>query len=740
MVDTNKASGGTGSDDDYSDLLVKYKERIKSEFGETGVSSDGAGATRVSSREYHEFKAELYPAHFSFYEKACNMAEGVFKLKVDAKQSAILTKQIATCHLNVTPSGVIALSYLAPLLFIFFGSLIAFAVFQMMFLVFFCIFAGMAMIFALQKIPQMFSDQWRIQASNQMVQSIFYLVTYMRHTSNLERAIAFAAEHLDAPLSLDFRKMLWDLENGTYSSIRDSADSYLETWKEWNSDFVESFHLVESSLLEPSDDRRVSLLDKSLDVILDGTYEGMLRYAHNLKAPMTMLNMLGIILPILGLVILPLVVSFMSSSDTSTFTMAIYISLLYNITLPIGVFYLGKTILSKRPSGYGQADIVKSHPGLKKYQNVIIPLGKKLQFAVNPLYFSITLFAFLFIIGMSPLLLHAVDPSFEIQNEEESIQFMGYVCPPDYASCEDNEKFGPYGLGASLLSLVVILALGLSIGMFYTLRSKNVIAIRNRTKKLEQEFSSAMFQLGNRLGDGLPAEIAFARVAETMRGSTSGDFFNLAEKNITKLGMGLEESLFDPKVGAVVSFPSKVIESSMKVLVESIKRGPLIAAQALLSMSRYIKEIHRVEERLKDLMAEVIGSMKAQVAFLTPAIAGIVVGITSMISTVLTKLSAQLSTFAGSGETTGFGGLVTIFGIGIPTFHFQVIVGIYIVQLAYILTVLANGIENGVDKQGERYMLGKALIKSVGLYCFIAGVVIVLFNLFAGVVLQNTLG
>ena len=737
----NKSKGGFGSEgDDYSDLLVKYKERIKAEFGETEIGSDGAGATPVSSREYHEFKAELYPKHFSLYEKACNKAEKIFKLKVDARQAETLEKYIATCHLHITPSGVLALSFLAPLLFIFFGSLLAFAVFQMIFLVFFCIFAGLAMIFALQKVPQMFADQWRIQASNQMVQSIFYLVTYMRHTSNLERAIAFAAEHLDAPLSLDFRKMLWDLENGTYSSIRDSADSYLETWKEWNSDFVESFHLIESSLLEPSDDRRVALLDKSLDVILDGTYEGMLRYAHNLKAPMTMLNMLGIILPILGLVILPLVVSFMASSDTSTFTMAVYISLLYNVTLPISVFYLGKTILSKRPSGYGKADIVKSHPGLKRYENVIIPLGKNLQFAVNPLYFAVTLFAFLFIIGMSPLLLHAVDPGFEIQNEEGSIQMMGYICPPENIDCADTDKFGPYGLGASLLSLLVILAFGLSIGMFYTLRSRNVIAIRERTKKLEQEFSSAMFQLGNRLGDGLPAEIAFAKVAETMKGSTSGDFFNLAEKNITKLGMGMEEALFDPKVGAVVHFPSKVIESSMKVLIESVKRGPLIAAQALLSMSRYIKEIHRVEERLKDLMAEVIGSMKAQVAFLTPAIAGIVVGITSMISTVLTKLSAQLSTFAGDGATTGFGGLVSIFGIGIPTFHFQIIVGIYIVQLAYILTVLSNGIENGVDKQGERFMLGKALTKSVGLYCFIAGIVIILFNLFAGVVLQNTLG
>ena len=56
------------------------------------------------------------------------------------------------------------------------------------------------------------ASTWRMKASNQMVQSIFYIVTYMRHTSNLERAIEFAANHLEAPLSLDFRKILWDVE------------------------------------------------------------------------------------------------------------------------------------------------------------------------------------------------------------------------------------------------------------------------------------------------------------------------------------------------------------------------------------------------------------------------------------------------------------------------------------------------------------------------------------------------
>ncbi len=179
----------------------------------------------------------------------------------------------------------------------------------------------------------------------------------------------------------------------------------------------------------------------------------------------------------------------------------------------------------------------------------------------------------------------------------------------------------------------------------------------------------------------------------------------------------------------------------MKVLIESIKKGPRIAAQALLSMSRYIKEIHRVNERLKDLMADTISSMKSQIKFLTPAISGIVIGITSMISTILTALAAQLTAFAGRGEQVGaMGDMLEIFGIGIPTFYFQLAVGLYIIQIVYILTVLANGIENGVDKLGERFSLGQNLTKSTFLYCLIAGIVMLLFNLFAQQVMTKSLG
>ncbi|MBR9682948.1 hypothetical protein GOV03_00210 [Candidatus Woesearchaeota archaeon] len=722
-------------DPEYQELLEKYKKRIKEELGQEVKVTPS-----VVSREYQQFKKEIYPKRYSLYEKACNFSGKLLKLKVDPKKATKLQENIDLCHLQITPSGVISFSILAPLLLMLFGSLIFFGIFQMVFFVVFFLFAGLVLIMPLQKLPIFIGNSWRMKSSNQMVQCIFYLVTYMKHTSNLERAIEFASNHLTPPLSLDMKKVLWNVETGKHSSIKDSLEEYLLHWSKWDKEFVEAVHLIESSLYAGSEDRRLALLDKSLDVILTGTYEKMLHYAHNLKSPMTMLHMLGIILPILGLVILPLVVSFMGGEDSSPIRMAVYIAMLYNVTLPITVYYLGKIILSKRPTGYGETDISEQNPELKKYKNVLIPLGKKFKIKINPLFFSVALLAVLLLVGFSPLILHTLNPGLEIPLGE-NFKMLGYICPTNDVNCADVDKVGPYGLGASLLSLVAIIGIGLSLGLYFKLRSKNVFKIRQETKKLEGEFASALFQLGNRLGDGLPAEIAFAKVAQTMEGTTSGNFFNLIEKNITKLGMGVKEAIFDSKVGALVYFPSKVIESSMKVLIESVKKGPKIAAQALLSMSRYIKEIHRVNERLKDLMADTISSMKSQIKFLTPAIAGIVIGITSMITSILTNLSAQLQTFSG-GEQSGMaaGGMLEIFGIGLPTFHFQLIVGLYVVQIVYILTVLASGIENGADKLGENYSLGKNLVGSTLLYCILAGVVMLLFNFFAQTVMTSTLG
>jgi len=586
------------------------------------------------------------------------------------------------------------------------------------------------MVNPLLTVPISMAKNWRMKTSNQMVICVFYVVTYMRHTSNLELAIKFASDHVGMPLSLDLKKILWDIETNKFETVKESLENYLESWRDYNREFIEAMHLVESSLYEGSEQRRLDLLDKSLDIILDGTYEKMLHYAHNLQSPMNMLNMLGIVMPILGLVILPLVVSFMDNVKWY------HIAALYNVLLPLGVYYMGKQrILSERPTGYG--DTSSAEESLEKSSNEKAELNiGGIKIKASALILAVFVFSILLFIGLIPVLLHWVnpDPNFDFAIAES---FGMYLLEYRVSKTNPDNIIGPYGLGASILSLAITLGLGLGIGVYFKLRSRDVISIRENTKKLENEFGSAVFQLGNRLGDGIPAEMAFGKVAESMQDTVSGKFFHVINMNIRRLGMSVQDAIFNSKTGAVYYFPSNIIESTMKVLVQSVKKGPKVAAQSMVNISRYIKEIHKFNERLKDLMAEIIASMRSQISFLAPVISGIVVGITAMITTIIGQLGPMLQQVAEGSNSQGTS-LLSLFGDSVPTYYFQIVVGVYVVQIIYILTVLSNGIENGSDKLSERFLLGKNIVRGTLLYVTIAFCVTLLFNIVAGMVIRNS--
>ena len=594
----------------------------------------------------------------------------------------------------------------------------------------------------LTKLPFLIANFWRMKSSNQMVLSVFYVVTFMRHTPNLELAIDFAAEHLAPPLSLDFKKIIWDIETGKFDNVSESLDYYLEGWRKWNPEYIESMHLIESSLYENDEGRRNNALSKSLEVILDETFEKMLHYSHDLKGPITTLHMLGIILPILGLVILPLVVAFMPEAEWY------HLFSFYNIALPLGVYYLGRDILSTRPTGYGGIDESAMGKTVDGDKISIKFTGHDEGIKITPLFASAGIFLFFITLGFLPLLIHAVNPDFDIaltdigvlNVEDIDANDLVYGKFLDYRIEETDrgpEPIGPYGLGASILSLGIPLAVGLGIGMYNKFKAGRFVEVREKTKELEQEFASALFQLGNRLGDGIPAEIAFNNVSNVMKGTSSGKFFDLISINIVKLGMGVEEAIFDKDVGALKEFPSTLIESSMQVFIQSSKKGPLLASQALITVAEYIKSMHRVDERLKDLMADIVSNMRSQINFLTPMISGIVVGITSMIAQILGSLGERIGDI-NAGEAGGLGGagIMDMFGAGgIPTYHFQGIVGLYVVQITFILSIIVNGIENGTDKIGERDQIAKNLLKSTLLYVGIAGTFTLIFSIIAATII-----
>jgi hypothetical protein len=726
------------SDRDVRDIIKKYSGRIEGQ-----ISTPGTKPVNYS-REYIRFKEEMAP-EISRYERWCKSLGSIIRLRPSEKDRLKIKKQLDIAHLDLEPWQPLTLSLVAFLTVFILGLLIsvvialfkggetgdliagAFANFPFFFF-FLMILLSFFLFYFVKGYPARLANKWRLKASSQMVPSILYIVVYMRHTPNLEKAIAFASEHLQYPLALDFKKVFYDVQVGRFSSIKESLDNYLETWRDYSIEFIEAFHLIESSLFEPDNSRRILTLEKSLKVVLDGVYERMLRFTHNVRSPLTNVYMLGVVLPTLGLALLPLASAMMGGLLTW-----VHVFILFNLIIPFFVFYLTDKIMFLRPGGYGESSLLERNPLYSKYKS-------------KSAYFTAFLIVLpLFVIGLLPLIFQYT-PVPDMIGLERDFTFsqlkLGFFGDEKvFGFIETGTRLaGPFGIGALIMGMFIPIGLALFFSIAFKARTKDLIKEREKTKQLEREFNNSLFQLGNRIGNGVPPELAFGKVAESSRGLMTEDFFRKVNYNIRQMGMGVEKAIFDARRGAIIYYPSDLIATSMRILIESSKKGLKIAAISLMSISEYIKNIQKITSRLRDMLAEIISDMKSNMSFLAPLLSGVVVGLAAMITAILSKLRLfEGESLADLGFLSGFVGRDGLFQVAemIPPYFLQIIIGIYLIQIIFILTRTLVTIDSGEDKLVKTNKTGKNLTKGIMLYFITSLIATIALFVLTSVVIGN---
>ncbi|MEM2932664.1 MAG: hypothetical protein QW622_00390 [Candidatus Pacearchaeota archaeon] len=687
------------------EIIEKYSRLLEKEIK----------ADLIESGEYAKFKEEALPM-LSTYERAVKSFSFI-KPKLSEKTKKELQKYIDIAHLNVRPEEVSGFAMSVFLIFVILTFLIfAFLAFVLEFEI------GQSLLISLLLLsfssfcfyyfntkPKNLALQVRLKSSSQMVPCILYIVVYMRHTSNLERAIKFASDHLQPPLAFELKKVFWDVEVGKYSTIKDSLDAYLEGWRDFSLEFIEAFHLIESSLYEPQEARRIALLEKSLEVILDGVFEKMLHYTHEVKSPITNIYMLGIVLPTLAMALLPLASTLLQGA-----LKWYHVAILFNLILPFLVYYMTISVLSKRPGGYGETELLEKNPKYEKYKS-------------RKPYLKASLISFpLFLIGLIPLL--TLTPLPDLIGLEKDYNLSSFGFSGNFASMKlfdyknvEGKINGPFSIFALILSLFIPLSIAVFFNIVYKEKTKELIETRNKTKALEKEFASSLFQFGNRLADGVPAEIAFGRVASTLKGTPTGEFFSYVNFNIQQFGMDVEQAIFSRERGAIKYFPSELIRTSMSILIESVKKGLQAAAKAMVSISQYVKNIHTIDERLKDLLADITSGMRSNMVFLAPLLSAIVIGLAGMITQILNQLLNLIQAEQITGQvmfgisTTTITQLFNV-AVMIPPYALQIIIGIYMIEVIFILTKALVMIESGEDRLKEKYELALNIRRAMMLY------------------------
>ena len=654
-------------------MVNEFEERLEA----AEKPGESESRTKISySRAYEQFRSEKKTVLSTSYERMANAAGKILKLTLKPEEKEQLQKYITLTHIKVKPESVNALAILSIIPFIA-ATIVVFILTSSMFFTAILAGAGIFSLYYFANMPKYLFNSWRAQAADQLMLSVLYIVIHMKRDANLERAILFVANQMSPPLSLDFMKVLWDFETKKFSSVQKSLDSYLETWKDSEPAFVDAMHLIEASLVEPNADKAKKTLEKANDVITQGIKDNMIHFAHNLKNPIQMIHMLGIVLPMMMLVMLPMVGAFLADSIKPA-----QLIIIYNVVLPIFVFIQARNIISVRPGGAS----VQNKTLLKKFPNS----------GVGPFFGAAAIIAL--------IALPAIFLIFTIAQSGDWTHL----------------KFenGPF-----YLTVAIVFSIGIASYVYYHFKNKNVVELKNKIESIEDQFSSAIFQLGNRIGENIPAEAAFGKVAENTKGSEISKFFEIVDSNIRERGMTLEEALFDKKYGATNLYPSELISSIMNLLLEAVKKSPQVAAESMTALSKYLQNMHTIKEKMTDLLSDTLSSMRMQAAFLAPLVSALVVSLSVLITKVLTNLSGQLATIEGGASETGqmglggnLGGLFNVES-ALPPYVLQLMVGIYIIQVVFLLSFTISGIVNGPGKINFEWMLSQNVLKSTLIYC-----------------------
>ncbi|MDG6228736.1 MAG: hypothetical protein QCH96_02080 [Candidatus Thermoplasmatota archaeon] len=512
--------------------------------------------------------------------------------------------------------------------------------------------------------PKTYLKYAKIHSLGDIPEVLSYLVMYLKLVPNLENSVKFAAMESSTSLVHDLRKMLWDMEIRVYHGITDALTQFANQWGRWSDHFKRSLHLIRSSIDEPEEAQRVMTLNKALDVGLEGTRTVMNEFAQRLHQPTLVIYSIGIMIPLAIIAMLP-------AAGLIGMQITIFqVFFLYDIILPLVLFIYIRRILLSRPATFNPPKIPRNHPLLKD-------INRKVHRTIALL---------LFILCMTPWLLILVLPR----------SSMLYTFLSSVHSIIPLSICLPWGIAVSIAYYTTVV---------FTPHKK----IRDTIKHMEKEFSDALYIIGNRISEEKSPEESFLYTAETMKGSSIAELFSHTSYNLTALHTTISDALFNNEYGSLKHVYSERIRAIMRLFVEGIKKSQRSVSISIIRLADHLKELQEVETRIKENLSLLSSTLRSTAMIFAPMIAGVTLAITQLISNIIQKTtqSLDISTLSDSSVMYGITNSFSLENID-PT-YFVLVIGVYIIELVFLLTRFTNGIDEGDDTAEFSFQLGRSL-------------------------------
>ncbi len=541
--------------------------------------------------------------------------------------------------------------------------------------------------------PKTKAKYMKIHSLGDIPEVLSYIVMYLKLIPNLENALRFAARESKTSLAKDLRKLMWDLEVRIHKSIDDAITYFANVWGKWSDYLKRAMHLVRSSIHERSEGERNVTLDRSLDVVLEGTKSMMIEFANKLHQPTLVIYSMGVMIPLALVAMMP------AAAAVGLRLSVFQIFIFYDIILPLILFFYIRKVLLTRPATFNPPAVPSSHPsleGINKKANLIAAIFIGSIIALPGVAFMLLRFL--------PL-------------EGTPLEF--FVKPADEG-----------GINAYFpVTLFILWGISAAVSIYCLRTYTPYKKIRDDIKEMEREFADSLYVLGKRIMEGRPAEEAFDYASQTLEGSKMGEVFHQTAFNLLSMRMNSSDALFDKKFGSLKHVYSDRIRAIMRLFVEGVKKSYVAAGVAIVKIADHLKQLQEVEKNIRNALGVLTSTLRTTATLFAPIIAGVTLGITKLISNVINEMDLQsiAETLSSETENAIFGNM-KFYIMDVPPEIFVLVIGIYVVQLVFLLTRFANGIDEGDDKIQFMYNLGKSLPTAIGIFSLVTIVSMIMFQ------------
>jgi len=646
-----------------------------------------------------ESKLKLYKYFYfgnklKYYEKIVKTFGNIIKIKVNENKRRNFEKINEELFLDININQIDSSSIFFLILFIFIGIIPSIIISPLYFLLF--ISLGLLSYILIDYYYIILYNNLNTKKKSQLISLLLLLAIKLRQNPNVEQAMLFAAKNINLPLKIDLLKLLRDIYNRKYVSASEALIEYSRSWEKNAKFFYTGVMLILSALYDPDKDRRNFQIDKSMEEALEELVNELYEFSREIRSAINLTSTLGITLPVMLLTIFPLASIFLGNMFSPP-----VLFILFDILIPLIAFYsTNYAISSKIINVFSNDDIYLFYYLRKK------DLTNKLISVASGISVSILLFFIIFFVIYQYLY-----------------------------------KFDISGI---LLSEFLVFLMGLSISVIAFIYYSHYKDLYKNLERIGTDSPSFLLSLSSALNEGYPLEKAMIYIYSKYKGSPIGDFISKIYQNL-RAGLSFYDSIFDIEYGALSKIPSSQLRAAMELLYEASSQSPTEASIITGIIAKYFLLISKVKERIKDLVAEDLSQLKSLLRILGPVILGIISAVSVMVIEILYKLSFQFNQLS---NLTSSSSNVSQYVNSLPNIIFNIfnlnslispdsmiiIIGIFNLAIAFVITYAINSIENSGDKLGFYYYLYRyyiiniliffifSTLSTIGLYIFVQGI------------------